>query len=74
LGNSRFLDASVVDEGTEPKEDIEGKEDKPDAEENKAKFIPALFAAVFTFAVAIVFDDLASKPPSVGSIHRSYVG
>ena len=27
---------------------------RPDAEENKAKFIPALFAAVFTLAVAVV--------------------
>ena len=27
---------------------------KPDAEENKAKFIPALFAAVLTLTVAVV--------------------
>ena len=26
---SSFLDASVVDEGTEPKEDMEGEEDEP---------------------------------------------
>ena len=27
--NLRFLDASVVDEGTQPKDDVEAKEDKP---------------------------------------------
>ena len=29
MKNSSFLDASVVDEGTKPKDDIEGKEDEP---------------------------------------------
>ena len=39
LWNLRFLDASVVDEGTQPKDDVEAKEDKPgdlnDLESNK---------------------------------------
>ena len=29
MTNSSFLDASVVDEGTQPKDDVEAKEDKP---------------------------------------------